>query len=146
MLRHVLDAQIMCRDICFVFFFKMSTKILRLSVTARACVAFSPISMREFFFLISVKSLETFSSLFWYQMIAFDELYPTLLCMPSNNVSVKRCIAMKIALANDYRGRRIFFYFSSTNFSYRVSCQFFFFPFLQFPAVIKGWAREDNMK
>ena len=81
-------------------------------------------------FFVNVKSLQTFSSWFWYQWIAVDKLYPTLLCASCQDIFVRRRMVFRTAPVTDHRRRNVFFslLFGASSMSGKSPKLFFFAP------------------
>ena len=86
-------------------------------------------------FFVNVKSLQTFSSWFWYQWIALDKLYPTLLCASCQDIFVRRRMVFRTAPVTHNRRRNVFcsFFFAASFVSGKSSSSnsFFFAPSLR---------------
>jgi hypothetical protein len=93
-------------------------------------------------FFVSVKSLQTFSSWFWYQWIALDKLYPTLLCASCQDIFVRRRMVFRTAPVTDHRRRNFFFHCSSAHLPCQASRKNSFSLLLPHVCTCVRWIRH----
>ena len=94
-------------------------------------------------FFVNVKSLQTFSSWFWYEWIAFDKLYPTLLCASCQDIFVRRRMVFRTAPVTDHRRRNCFFHCSSAHLPCQASRQNSFSLLLPHVFTCVRWIRHS---